>query len=161
MVWIYGGAFSSGSSAVPGYAGHELVRRGDVVYVSFNYRLGALGFTDLSRYATPRAPFESNLGLRDQVAALEWVRDNIAAFGGDPDNVTIFGESAGGTSVTTLLAVPPRAGCSTGRSRRARRHTSPTCRGAPRSGVPSSSACSARRRRTRPTPCCAPRRTNW
>jgi para-nitrobenzyl esterase len=106
LVWIYGGAFSSGSSAVPGYAGHELARRGDVVYVSFNYRLGALGFTDVTRYATPTRPIESNLGLRDQVAALEWVRDNIAAFGGDPDAVTVFGESAGGTSVTTLLAVP-------------------------------------------------------
>jgi para-nitrobenzyl esterase len=110
LVWIYGGAFSSGSSAVPSYAGHDLVRRGDVVYVSFNYRLGALGFTDLTRYATSERPLESNLGLRDQVAALEWVRDNIAAFGGDPDTVTIFGESAGGTSVTTLLAVPAARG---------------------------------------------------
>jgi para-nitrobenzyl esterase len=110
MVWIYGGAFSIGSSAVPGYSGHALTRRGDVVYVSFNYRLGALGFTDLRRYATPDRPIEANLGIRDQVAALEWVRDNIAAFGGDPGNVTIFGESAGGISVTTLLAVPAARG---------------------------------------------------
>jgi para-nitrobenzyl esterase len=110
LVWIYGGAFSTGSSAVPAYGGHELVRRGDVVFVSFNYRLGALGFSDLTRYSTPARPIESNLGLRDQVAALEWVRDNIAAFGGDPDAVTIFGESAGGTSVTTLLAVPAARG---------------------------------------------------
>jgi len=110
LVWIYGGAFSMGSSAVPGYAGHELVRTGDVVYVSFNYRLGALGFLDLTRYSTPERPIETNLGIRDQVAALEWVRDNIAAFGGDPDNVTIFGESAGGTSVTTLLTTPAARG---------------------------------------------------
>jgi para-nitrobenzyl esterase len=110
MVWIHGGAFSVGSSAQPGYAGHELVRAGDVVYVSVNYRLGALGFLDLARYGTPERPIESNLGIRDQVAALEWVRDNIAAFGGDPGNVTVFGESAGGTSVTTLLAVPAARG---------------------------------------------------
>ena len=110
MVWIYGGAFSMGSSAMPGYAGHALARSGDVVYVSFNYRLGALGFTDVSRYATAERPFDSNLGIRDQVAALEWVRDNIAAFGGDPGNVTVFGESAGGISVTTLLSVPAARG---------------------------------------------------
>ena len=110
MVWIHGGAYRSGSSAQPGYAGHRLVRAGDVVYVSINYRLGALGFLDLTRHGTPDRPVESNLGIRDQVAALEWVRDNIAAFGGDPANVTIFGESAGGTSVTTLLAVPSARG---------------------------------------------------
>lgn len=110
MVWIHGGAFCAGSSGQPGYAGHELVRRGDVVYVSINYRLGALGFIDLSRYSTGERPIESNLGVRDQVAALEWVRDNVAAFGGDPGTVTVFGESAGGTSVTTLLAVPAARG---------------------------------------------------
>jgi para-nitrobenzyl esterase len=109
LVWIYGGAFSQGSSAVPGYTGHGLATA-DVVYVSFNYRLGALGFLDLTRYSTPERPIEANLGIRDQVAALEWVRDNIAAFGGDPDNVTIFGESAGGTSVATLLTAPTALG---------------------------------------------------
>ncbi len=110
MVWIHGGAFSVGTSAAPGYGGHELVRAGDVVYVSVNYRLGALGFTDLSRYSTPERPIESNLGIRDQVAALQWVRDNIGAFGGNPGNVTVFGESAGGSAVTTLLAVPVARG---------------------------------------------------
>src|SRR3954453_20061114 len=110
MVWIHGGAFSAGSSAQPGYAGHALVRAGDVVYVAVTYRLGAFGFTDLTRYATDERPIEANLGIRDQVAALEWVRDNIAGFGGDPGNVTVFGESAGGTSVTTLLAVPAARG---------------------------------------------------
>ena len=107
MVWIYGGAFVAGSSAMPGYGGHALVRRGDVVYVSVNYRLGALGFIDVTSLAPG---FDANLGIRDQVAALEWVRDNIAAFGGDPGNVTIFGESAGGISVTTLMAVPAARG---------------------------------------------------
>ncbi|MDT7580896.1 MAG: para-nitrobenzyl esterase [Pseudonocardiales bacterium] len=110
MVWIHGGAFGFGSSAQQGYAGHELARAGDVVYVSINYRLGTLGFVDLTRYGTPQHPIESNLGIRDQVAALEWVRDNISAFGGDPGNVTVFGESAGGTSVTTLLALPAARG---------------------------------------------------
>ena len=110
LVWIYGGAFTNGSSALSIYGGHELVRRGDAVFVSFNHRLGVLGFTDLTRYSTPGRPIESNLGLRDQVAALRWVRDNIAAFGGDPDNVTLLGQSAGGTSVTTLLAVPAARG---------------------------------------------------
>lgn len=110
MVWFYGGAFVVGSSASPTYRGHSLVRRGDVVYVSVNYRLGALGYLDFSSWSTPERPLESNLGLRDQIAALRWVRENIAAFGGDPDNVTIFGESAGAISVTTLLATPSAAG---------------------------------------------------
>jgi para-nitrobenzyl esterase len=110
LVWIYGGAFTNGSSALSISSGHGLARRGDAVFVSFNYRLGALGFTDLTRYSTPGRPIESNLGLRDQVAALGWVRDNVAAFGGDPDNVTVLGQSAGGTSVTTLLAVPASRG---------------------------------------------------
>ncbi|NLE78118.1 MAG: carboxylesterase/lipase family protein, partial [Rhodococcus sp.] len=96
MVYIYGGAYIMGMSATGVYNGSALVRRGDVVYVSFNYRVGTLGYLDFSRYSTPERPFDSNLGLRDQVAALEWVQRNIAAFGGDPDNVTLFGESAGG-----------------------------------------------------------------
>ncbi len=98
MVWIHGGAFSNGNSAVPMYDGHAFARDG-VVLVSINYRLGIDGFALL-----PDAP--PNRGLLDQVAALEWVRDNIAAFGGDPANVTIFGESAGAMSVTTLLGMP-------------------------------------------------------
>ena len=101
MVWIHGGAFVNGSSAVPGYDGTAFARDG-VVLVSINYRLGIDGFA-----ALPDAP--PNRGLLDQVAALEWVRDNIAAFGGDPAKVTIFGESAGAMSVTALLGMP-RAG---------------------------------------------------
>jgi para-nitrobenzyl esterase len=110
MVWIHGGSFMTGSASVPGYGGHALVRAGDVVHVAVNYRLGALGFLDFTRYSTPERPLASNLGIRDQVAALEWVRDNIATFGGDPGNVTIYGESAGGIAVTTLLALPSARG---------------------------------------------------
>lgn len=110
MVFIHGGAFTLGTSALSIYGGESLVRRGDVVYVSINYRLGSLGYLDFGAFSTDTARFDSNLGLRDQVAALEWVRRNIAEFGGDPDSVTIFGESAGGTSVTTLLATPAARG---------------------------------------------------
>jgi para-nitrobenzyl esterase len=98
MVWIHGGAFSNGNSAIPLYDGHAFARDG-VVFVSINYRLGVDGFALL-----PGAP--ANRGLLDQVAALEWVSDNISSFGGDPGNVTIFGESAGAMSVITLLSMP-------------------------------------------------------
>ncbi|MCQ4118172.1 carboxylesterase/lipase family protein [Rhodococcus tibetensis] len=110
MVFIHGGAYSGGSSSSSLYGGHSLVRRGDIVYVSLNYRLGALGYLDFSQFSTPERPFDSNLGLRDQVAALEWVQRNIAEFGGDPDNVTIFGESAGANAVTTLMSTPAAKG---------------------------------------------------
>jgi para-nitrobenzyl esterase len=110
MVFIHGGAYSVGSSREIRKQGEVLVRQGEVVFVNFNYRLGALGYLDFSSFSTRERRFESNLGLRDQVAALEWVRDNIAAFGGDPRNVTLFGESAGGNAVTTLMAVPAAHG---------------------------------------------------
>jgi para-nitrobenzyl esterase len=110
MVFIHGGAYSVGSSAEHPANGEAFVREGGVVYVSFNYRLGALGYLDLTRYSTPERPIESNLGLRDQVAALRWVQENIAAFGGDPGTVTLFGESAGGNAVTTLMATPSARG---------------------------------------------------
>lgn len=110
MVFLHGGAYSVGSSGEYPRQGERLVRRHGVVYVSCNYRLGALGWLDLRRYASAEHPIESNLGLRDQVAALEWVRHNIRAFGGDPDRVTLFGESAGANSVTTLLTVPAAEG---------------------------------------------------
>jgi len=110
MVFIHGGAYSVGSAREIPHLGEVLVRRGDVVFVNFNYRLGALGYLDFTSFATPEHPIESNLGLRDQVAALEWIRDNIAGFGGDPANVTLFGESAGANAVTTLLTVPRARG---------------------------------------------------
>jgi para-nitrobenzyl esterase len=102
MVWIHGGAFGNGNSAVPLYDGYAFARDG-VVLVSINYRLGIEGFA-LIDGAVP------NRGLLDQIAALEWVRDNIAAFGGDPGNVTVFGESAGAMSITTLMAMPRAEG---------------------------------------------------
>ncbi|THA86777.1 carboxylesterase family protein [Streptomyces sp. A0592] len=102
MVWIHGGAHTRGSSAVPVYDGSAFARDG-VVLVSFNFRLGVLGYG-----LFPDAP--ANRGLLDQIAALEWVRDNIAAFGGDPARVTLFGESAGAISIGALLAAPRAAG---------------------------------------------------
>jgi para-nitrobenzyl esterase len=110
MVFIHGGGYSAGSSSDFSGRGEGFVTSGQVVYVSFNYRLGALGYLDFSRYSTPERLFESNLGLRDQVAALEWVRDNITGFGGDPARVTVFGESSGANAVTTLMATPAARG---------------------------------------------------
>ncbi len=102
MVWVHGGSFANGSGAVPEYEGSRFARDG-VVCVTLNYRLGVEGFAQLAG-----AP--ANRGLLDQVAALRWVHDNVARFGGDPTNVTIFGESAGGMSVTCLLAMPRAEG---------------------------------------------------
>ncbi|WP_329123242.1 carboxylesterase/lipase family protein [Streptomyces sp. NBC_01353] len=98
MVWIHGGSLVHGSSSVPVYDGAAFARDG-VVLVSLNYRLGIEGFG-----VFPDAP--ANLGLRDQLAALTWVRENIAAFGGDPERVTVSGESAGAISIAALLASP-------------------------------------------------------
>jgi para-nitrobenzyl esterase len=109
MFFIHGGGYMLGSSATPLYDGAGLARRG-CVYVSANYRLGALGCLDMSSLATPDVPIDGNLYLRDLVLALQWVQDNIAAFGGDPGRVTIFGESAGAHAVATLLAVPAARG---------------------------------------------------
>ena len=110
MVFVHGGGYSAGSSRDFSGQGEGFVHSGRVVYVSFNYRLGALGYLDLTRYGTERHPFEANLGVRDQVAALRWVRENIAAFGGDASRVTVFGESAGGNAITTLMAMPSARG---------------------------------------------------
>jgi para-nitrobenzyl esterase len=111
MVWIHGGAFVTGSGSTPWYDGTSFARRGDVVVVTINYRLGALGFLHLDELSDRFAGTGSgNVGILDQVAALEWVRDNIEAFGGDPNNVTAFGESAGAMSVGTLLGLPAAKG---------------------------------------------------
>ncbi|WP_310767286.1 carboxylesterase/lipase family protein [Mycobacterium sp. Z3061] len=109
MVFIHGGGYILGSSATPLYDGAALARRG-CVYVSVNYRLGALGCLDLSSLSTQDVTIDGNLYLRDLVMALRWIKENIANFGGDPDNVTIFGESAGAHITATLLAVPDAAG---------------------------------------------------
>ena len=108
MVWVHGGAYVLGSASQPLYHGRALAAGGDVIVVTLNYRLGAFGFLDLSSLDDRK--FHTNLGLRDVLFALEWVRDNIAAFGGDPTRVTLFGESAGGGIITSLLASPAAAG---------------------------------------------------
>ncbi|MEZ0050721.1 para-nitrobenzyl esterase [Mycobacterium sp. MAA66] len=106
LVWIHGGAFINGSAGI--YHSERLVKRGDVVVVTLNYRLGALGF--LAHPALGNGTDVGNYGLADQQAALRWVRDNIAAFGGDPDQVTVAGESAGGMSVCDHLVAPGSVG---------------------------------------------------
>ncbi len=93
LFWIHGGAFTNGTGATSWYDGSNLVKKGNVVVVSINYRLGPFGFMG-----------ENNLGILDQISALRWVQRNIKSFGGDPENVTIFGESAGGSSVVALTA---------------------------------------------------------
>jgi para-nitrobenzyl esterase len=98
MVFIHGGAFVYGTGSAAVYDGRAFARRG-VVLVTINYRLGIDGFLPLDGGDT-------NLGLRDQIAALHWVKDNAAAFGGNPDNITVFGESAGGMSISCLLGSP-------------------------------------------------------
>ena len=113
MVWIHGGGFTGGSGSVPWYDGSALVRGGDVVVVTINYRLGAFGWLYLGG-VDPAHAASGNAGLLDQVAALQWVRDNIASFGGDPGRVTVFGESAGAMSVATLMGTPAAAGLFSG-----------------------------------------------
>ncbi len=102
LVFVHGGAFIGGTGSAPVYDGTAFTR-GGAVLVTVQYRLGVDGFLPLAGGAT-------NLGLRDQLAALRWVRENIAAFGGDPANVTLFGESAGAISVACLLGSPRSAG---------------------------------------------------
>lgn len=109
MVWFHGGGFNSSSSANPACDGANLARHGDLVTVSFNHRVGLLGFLDLRRLG-PDYAASANIGMQDMVAALQWVRDNIAAFGGDPGNVTIFGGAAGGEKISALLAMPSAGG---------------------------------------------------
>ena len=109
MVFVHGGAFCNGSGSGVMYRGDRLAARG-VVVVTFNYRLGALGFLAHPALADEESGGFGNWGLLDQVAALGWVRDNIGAFGGDPSNVTVFGESAGAMSICDLLAAPAAGG---------------------------------------------------
>lgn len=110
MFWCHGGAFIAGSGSSPWYDGTALSRKGDVVVVTINHRLGAFGYLHLEDLAGAQLGSSGNAGMLDIVAALEWVRDNIAAFGGDPGNVTIFGESGGGAKVSVLMAMPAAHG---------------------------------------------------
>src|SRR5205085_10133759 len=102
MVFILGGAFVVGSKDAPVHDGTAFAESG-VVCVAINYRLGIEGFLPIQGIPT-------NLGLRDKVAALEWVRDNVAEFGGDWANVTVFGESAGAMAIADLVTSPKAQG---------------------------------------------------
>lgn len=110
MLWIHGGAFIIGSGSQEMFRGNTLVRRGDVVLITINYRMGALGFMNLKEITRGAIPATGCEGLLDQIAALDWVRENIEAFGGDPDNITVFGESAGAMSIGDLLGMPAAKG---------------------------------------------------
>jgi para-nitrobenzyl esterase len=110
MVWIHGGGYAIGSGSWPLYDGAALARRGDVVVITVNHRLGPFGYLHLAEVAGAEFAASGNNGMLDLVAVLRWVRDNAAAFGGDPGNVTIFGESGGGAKVSCLLAMPDARG---------------------------------------------------
>ncbi len=110
MVYIHGGAYSAGSGSSPLYDGGRLAARGDVVVVTLNHRLGALGYLSLGRFGEPRFADSGNVGQLDLVLALQWLRDNIAAFGGDPGKVMVFGQSGGGAKIATLMAMPAARG---------------------------------------------------
>jgi para-nitrobenzyl esterase len=104
MVWIHGGGLTTGTAADPLYDGSGLAREG-VVLVTFNYRLGALGWLGSEILSEDEdGDGIGNYGMKDQIAALRWVHDNVSAFGGDPDNVTIFGSSSGANAVAMLMA---------------------------------------------------------
>jgi para-nitrobenzyl esterase len=110
MFWCHGGAFIAGSGDSPWYDGNNLCRKGDVVVVTINHRLGAFGYLHLGEFGAHELADSGNAGMLDIVAALNWVRENIAAFGGDAGNVTIFGESGGGAKVSVLMAMPAAQG---------------------------------------------------
>ena len=110
LVWIHGGSFLRGAASWPQYDGARLARRGNVVVVTIQYRLGALGYLYLQELCRGDPSYASNLGLRDQIAALGWVHDEIAGFGGAPDRVTLIGQSAGAISIGVLLGTPRARG---------------------------------------------------
>lgn len=106
MVYFHGGAYSNGSVADPLNNGAILAAYGDVVVVTVNHRLNALGYL----YMPDRFPSSGNNGQIDLICALQWIKRNIDAFGGDPDCVTVFGQSGGGAKIATLMAMPEAAG---------------------------------------------------
>ena len=111
LVWLHGGGYTNGNGIEQdGYDGENLSRKGDIVFVSINHRLGPIGFSDLSGIGGSKFADSGNVGALDMVAALEWVRDNIANFGGDSGNVTIMGQSGGGAKVCVLAAMPKAKG---------------------------------------------------
>jgi para-nitrobenzyl esterase len=110
MVWVHGGAFTSGSGSWPMYDGAPLASRGDAVVVTINHRLGILGFLHLEDAAGEQYRGSGNAGMLDIVQALEWVRDNIANFGGDPSRVLVFGGSGGASKTAALTGFPSAKG---------------------------------------------------
>jgi para-nitrobenzyl esterase len=111
MFYIHGGGFQFGSSyELPSHEGAQMARHHDVVQISVNHRLNALGFLDVSEIGGAGYEDSVNVGMTDLVAALKWVRENVANFGGDPNNVMIYGQSGGGGKVATLMGMPSAAG---------------------------------------------------
>lgn len=111
MVYFHGGGFAFGSAyELPSHDGAQMARHHDVVQVSVNHRLNALGFLDVSEIGGADYAESANVGMTDLVAALRWVRENIANFGGDPDCVMIYGQSGGGSKVTCLMGMPSAKG---------------------------------------------------
>jgi para-nitrobenzyl esterase len=111
MVWLHPGGFATGSGQeMRSFDGENLCRRGDVVVVTLNHRLNTFGFLNLAQFAPEQFAASGNVGMLDQILALEWVRDNISNFGGDPANVMIFGQSGGGGKVSALMAMPAAKG---------------------------------------------------
>ena len=110
MVWLHGGAYNNASGSQIPFDGTNLARKHDVVVVTLNHRINVFGFTYLGELGGEKYADSGNVGMRDIVLALQWVRDNISSFGGDPGNVTIFGQSGGGGKVGTLLAMPAAKG---------------------------------------------------
>ncbi len=109
LVWLHGGAFAAGAGSMPVYDGTRLARRGDVVVVTIQYRLGALGYLVVPELLE-RGETGANFGLLDQIAALAWVGEHAERLGGDPHNITVFGESAGAMSIGALLGAPAARG---------------------------------------------------
>jgi para-nitrobenzyl esterase len=106
LLWIYGGAYTIGAGSLDSYDAARLAAEQRVVVVSANYRVGAFGFLDLRSYGGVEIGAATNVGLRDQIFAANWVKDNVSAFGGDPSRITVFGESAGAGSIIHLISSP-------------------------------------------------------
>ena len=107
LVWLHGGGYTNGNGIEQdGYDGENLSRKGDIVFVSINHRLGPLGYSDLSGIGGEKYKYSGNAGVLDMIFALEWVNKNSENFGGDASNVTIMGQSGGGAKVCNLMASP-------------------------------------------------------
>lgn len=106
LVWIHGGGHSTGAASLDQYDGQQLVSSGNIVFVAIQYRLGPLGFM----YLGERSGIPGNMGLLDQVKALDWISQNIQTFNGNPDEVTLMGESSGAHSVALHMISPKSEG---------------------------------------------------